>query len=180
MGDLIHDITALACAQQIEAPTETIDSRPIVRKALQRLVTRIKDTKADVQVMEDLPRIRANGTWAVEAVYNLIANALKFTREGAAPKIEIAAYMPAEGEPDGAGIVVRDRGPGVEPEHAERIFQLFQRAVGCEVEGTGSGLAIVRQVARRHGGSAWVRPREGGGSEFIVTFGTAMSGGGQE
>ena len=69
------------------------------------------------------------------------------------------------------GIVVRDRGPGVPPEHAERIFQLFQRAVGREVEGTGAGLAIVRQVAERHGGRAWVRPREGGGAEFILTFG---------
>ena len=61
------------------------------------------------------------------------------------------------------GIVVRDRGPGVAPEHAERIFQLFQRAVGREVEGTGAGLAIVRQVAERHGGRAWVQSREGGG-----------------
>jgi signal transduction histidine kinase len=50
---------------------------------------------------------------------------------------------------------------------------LFQRAVGREVEGTGAGLAIVRQIAERHNGNAWVRPHEGGGSEFIVTFGTA-------
>jgi signal transduction histidine kinase len=66
--------------------------------------------------------------------------------------------------------VVRDRGPGVTPEHAERIFQLFQRAVGREVEGTGAGLAIVRQIAERHGGRSWVEPRPGGGSEFVITF----------
>jgi len=65
---------------------------------------------------------------------------------------------------------VRDRGPGIAPEHEERIFQLFQRAVGREIEGTGAGLAIVRQIAERHGGSAWVEAREGGGSEFIITF----------
>jgi signal transduction histidine kinase len=47
---------------------------------------------------------------------------------------------------------------------------LFQRAVGREVEGTGAGLAIVRQIAERHGGHAWVEPREGGGSKFIITF----------
>ena len=47
-------------------------------------------------------------------------------------------------------------------EHAERIFQLFQRAVGREVEGTGAGLAIVRQISERHGGNAWVEQREGG------------------
>ena len=57
-------------------------------------------------------------------------------------------------------------------QEAKRIFELFQRAVGRDIEGTGAGLAIVQQVARRHGGRAWVRPRKGGGSEFIITFGT--------
>jgi signal transduction histidine kinase len=42
--------------------------------------------------------------------------------------------------------------------------------VGREIEGTGAGLAIVRQVAERHGGRAWVQSREGGGAEFMLTF----------
>ena len=172
MTELIDDITALARAQRMEPPTEEVEGELIVREALQRLESRIKETEAQVQVAKDLPRLRADKTWATEAVYNLVANALKFTREGVAPEVEIAPYQPAEGEPAGVGIVVLDRGPGVEPEHAERIFELFQRAVGREVEGTGAGLAIVRQVARRHGGRAWHRPREGGGSEFIITFET--------
>jgi len=172
MTELIDDITALARAQRMEPPTEEVEGELIVQKALERLESRIKETGAVVQVAKDLPRLRVDQTWATEAVYNLVTNALKFTREGAAPEVEIAPYQPAEGEPVGVGIVVRDRGPGVEPEHADRIFDLFQRAVGREVEGTGAGLAIVRLVARRHGGRAWVRPREGGGSEFIITFGT--------
>jgi len=110
-------------------------------------------------------------TWATQAVYNLVANALKFTRGGEPPDVEITPYRPEGPGRNAIGIVVRDRGPGIAPEHTERIFQLFQRAVGREVEGTGAGLAIVRQIAERHGGSAWVQPRDGGGSEFIVTFG---------
>jgi signal transduction histidine kinase len=55
----------------------------------------------------------------------------------------------------------------------DRIFRLFQRGVMRSVEGTGAGLAIVRQIVERHGGAAWARPREGGGSEFVVTFGPA-------
>ena len=172
MTDLLDDITALSRVQRMEPPAEEVEGHVIVREALARLETEIKETEAQVQVAKDLPRLWADKTWATEAVYNLVSNALKFTREGAAPEVEIAPYQPQEGEPGRVGIVVRDRGPGVEPEHADRIFELFQRAVGREVEGTGAGLAIVQQVARRHGGRAWVRPREDGGSEFIITFQT--------
>jgi signal transduction histidine kinase len=110
----------------------------------------------------------------IEVLFHLIGNALKFTVDGAAPMVEIAAFGTTpdpdcrEGE---AGFVVRDRGPGVPAESRERIFNLFRRAVGRQVPGTGVGLAIVREVAERHRGRAFVRPREGGGSEFIVTFG---------
>ncbi len=171
MDRLLADILALSRAQRMEAPTEEVDGDAIVREVLKRLEHVIKETGATVRVAPDLPRLRVNATWATHGVYNLVANALKFTRAGEAPDIEIASYQPKPDEKV-AGIVVRDRGPGVAPEHSERVFQLFQRAVGREVEGTGAGLAIVRQVAERHGGRAWVQPREGGRSEFILTFGT--------
>lgn len=103
------------------------------------------------------------------AIQNLVANALKFTPENVAPDIEICAYRSdTDSEP---GIMIRDRGIGVPMRHAERIFELFQRAVGREVDGTGAGLAIVKQIAERHGGKAWVQAREGGGSDFVITFG---------
>jgi PAS domain S-box-containing protein len=171
MDQLMTDILTLSRVQRMELPAEEIESESIVREALRRLEDKMKETGATVQVAKDLPRWQGNRTWATQGVYNLIANALKFTRNGEAPEVEIASYQPTVEDGPVVGIVVRDRGPGVAPEHAERIFQLFQRAVGREVEGTGAGLAIVRQVAERHGGQAWVQPREGGGSEFILTFG---------
>ena len=155
------------------APTEEVDGETIVSEALKRLEGKITATNAWIRVVKDFHGLRVDKTWATQAVYNLIANALKFTRAGEAPDVEIAPYRSKGPASRVVGIAVRDRGPGVAPEHAERIFQLFQRAVGREVEGTGAGLAIVRQIAERHGGSAWVEPRQGGGSEFIITFGDA-------
>jgi len=168
---LLNDILTFSRVRRMTPPTEEVPGEAIIREALDGLAARIQETNAKVQVAKDLPPLRTDRTWATQAVYNLVSNALKFTRPGASPDVEIAAYRPAPGDPDGEGFVVRDRGPGVAPEHAERIFNLFERAVGHEVEGTGAGLAIVRAVAERHGGTTWVRPREGGGSEFIVTFG---------
>lgn len=172
MDRLLADILALSRAQRMESPNEEIEGESIAHEALLRLEGLVKESGAKVRVAKNLPRLQVNRTWATQGVYNLLANALKFTRDGEPPDIEIAPYEPGKDDPSTVGLVVRDRGPGVAPEHAERIFQLFQRAVGREVEGTGAGLAIVRQVAERHGGRAWVQPREGGGSEFVLTFGT--------
>ena len=171
LNRLLDDILVLSRSQRMEVPTEEVDGESIVLETVKRLEGKINATDAQIHVAKDFGGLRVDKVWATQAVYNLIANALKFTRDGEAPDIEIAPFRPEGPNAGLSGIVVRDRGPGIAPEHAERIFQLFQRAVGREVEGTGAGLAIVRQIAERHGGSAWVKPREGGGSEFIITFG---------
>lgn len=178
MRRLLDDIQTLARARRITPPAEVVEGEVIVREALDRLAGTVQKTGAKIKVEKELPRLQVEKTWATEALCNLVSNALKFSREGRPPDVEIAAYRPGPGETDGEGFVVRDRGPGVAPEHAQRIFELFQRAVGREIEGTGAGLAIVQMVAERHGGCAWVRPREGGGSEFIITFGGPISRGG--
>ena len=175
MDRLMKDILTLSRVQRMELPAEEIDSESIISEVLRRLDEKIKETGATVQVAKDLPRLKGNRIWATQGVYNLLANALKFHRNGQAPEVEIAPYHPTVADGPVAGIVFRDRGPGIAPEHAERVFELFRRVVGREVEGTGAGLAIVRQVAERHGGRAWVQPRAGGGSEFILTFGTDES-----
>jgi GAF domain-containing protein len=170
LNHLLDDVLTLSRSQRIGVPTEEVDGETIVLEALRRLEGKISATNAQVRLEKNFHGLRVDKTWATQAVYNLIVNALKFTRNGEAPDVEIAPYQP-QGPAKVVGIAVRDRGPGVAPEHAERIFQLFQRAVGRDIEGTGAGLAIVRQIAERHGGNAWVEPREGGGSEFVITFG---------
>jgi PAS domain S-box-containing protein len=165
---LLLDILNVARAGRILPPERCIPARLVVADALRVLSSRIAETHAHIQIAPDLPSLRVSLVWGSVALQNLIANALKFTRENTPPEIEILAFA---GDSDKeAGIMVRDRGIGVEPQHTERIFQLFQRAVGREVEGTGAGLAIVRQIAERHGGRAWVQTRHDGGSDFIVTF----------
>ena len=172
LDQLLTDILDLSRAQRMEPPVDEIDANHLVQEVLRRLESRIKSTGARITVRSPLPHLRVNRTWAIQGLYNLVANALKFVAPGETPDIEIAPYVEIDLEgAEFAGLVVRDRGPGVPPDQHERIFELFRRAVGRDIEGTGAGLAIVRQVAERHGGRAWVSPREGGGSEFFITFG---------
>ncbi len=167
MDKLLDDVLMLSRAQRMEDPSERVGGRIVVDAALRQLEFQIKKTNAQVHVAEDLPALQVNSDWATRAVSNLVANALKFTKPGQPPYVEISGCY----EEGRSGLVVRDHGTGVAPEYAERIFQLFQRAVGHEIEGTGAGLAIVRQVAERHGGRVWVQPGDEGGAEFHITFG---------
>lgn len=166
MGRLLEEIQLLARARRAEPADAEVDGGEIAQEVLARLDGAIREASATVVVDPALPSLRVERVWATQALYNLVANALKFRRPGAPADIAVTAWRR-----DGlAGFQVLDRGPGVPAEQSERIFQLFQRGVGREVPGTGAGLAIVRQIAERHGGRAWVEPRPGGGSAFTVVF----------
>lgn len=70
-----------------------------------------------------------------------------------------------KGGPPRVRIAVSDTGRGVPPEIAERIFQLFMTTKST---GTGVGLAVVRKILERHGGSVRLEPADGGGSRFVI------------
>jgi len=171
LDTLIEDVLELSRVTHQPFIRGEVAGEEIVDRALAQLEGAITESGARVRVEPRLPRLHVDRTLAVQAVSNLLSNALKFRLRDAVPELEIGGYAAKPDAADGAGLVVRDRGPGVSPEHRERIFEPFQRTVGREVQGTGVGLAIVRRVAEQHGGTAWVQSRRGGGSEFIVTFG---------
>jgi PAS domain S-box-containing protein len=96
-------------------------------------------------------------------VENLLANLGRHTPAGSPVSISVSA------ESGGAAIVVEDSGPGVPDEFREAIFEPFQRGIpGRGSQGVGVGLSLVRQLARLHGGNAWVEDGPGGGASFRV------------
>jgi light-regulated signal transduction histidine kinase (bacteriophytochrome) len=167
LGTLIEAMRVIAKIRRSTGQRRRTEAAELVRDALRRLRPAIAASGAEVHVAENLPALMVDRHWAAEAVYQLVHNALQFTRPGQQPEIEIVPYQGSEG----TGLLVLDRGLGVPAEDADQLFDLFRRVVGREVPGAGVGLTIVRQVAARHDGAAWLRPRAGGGTEAYVTFG---------
>lgn len=99
-------------------------------------------------------------------VMNLLSNALKFTFEGG------VTVSLANGE-DGPRLTVADTGTGIPASEVEQLFTRFHRVRGARSrshEGSGIGLALVRELVTLHGGEVDVRSREGVGTEFRVTL----------
>lgn len=103
---------------------------------------------------------------------NLLENARRYA--GGSP-VEASISPLAR---DGARLCIADRGPGVPEHECEQIFEPFYRLAGHQEHnnsGVGLGLALVRQIARHHGGDARCRPRDGGGTCFEVDLLTTGS-----
>jgi signal transduction histidine kinase len=100
-----------------------------------------------------------------QAIDNYLANALTYAPAGST----VHVCLQAEG--DAWVIAVRDEGEGVPAEEAERIFEPFYRGSKSKKQGgAGLGLSIVREIARHHGGKAYLRPTEGKGATFAIAI----------
>ncbi len=120
-----------------------------------------------VDVPKDLPAIVVDRGAIVDALVNLLNNAVKYG--GDEPAIDLFARSDAKS----VRISVRDHGIGIPLEQHKRIFQKFYRAndlLSREVEGSGLGLAIVRHIALGHGGRVVVESAPGKGSTFILVL----------
>ena len=154
---------------------------------LRRLVAAILDdrhllvTEQGVDVTVNIPDITLE-TWESglqQVLSNLIDNALKFSSKARPPRIEIRAEESEVNEVTGRALrlVVSDNGMGFDMKYAERIFGLFNRLVSAEeIEGSGAGLAIVRKVVDKLGGSIRAESQPGQGATFYVDLPGYRSG----
>lgn len=169
MSSLIADLLALARISQgamNREPTSLSEIAEQVMRAEQlKQPDRILDWRIEPGLMchcdPHLMRI---------AIENLLGNAIKYTRHQQHPKIEIGR-VPDNG-PAPQQFFVRDNGVGFDMAYAAKLFKPFQRLhTASEFEGTGIGLATVRRIVERHGGSIRAESTPGQGATFFVSLG---------
>lgn len=124
-----------------------------------------QNLKVRVKVNDNVPIISADVNMLERAIINLVDNAIKYTPDGG--EVEVGVELVEEH----VLISVRDDGLGISPENQKMLFERHVRIPRKEhkrIKGSGLGLFIVRSVAQRHGGDAWVESVEGDGSTFFI------------
>jgi signal transduction histidine kinase len=165
MQTLIGDLLTYSRVGTQMKPLEPVSCERIVDQVLSTFRLAISENHASI-TRGPLPEVMADRTQLSQLFQNLISNAMKFRREDA-PRIHISAEM------NGAGwkFTVSDNGIGIQKEHEQRIFVIFQRLhTKVEYPGTGIGLAICKKIVERHGGRIWIEPSPEHGTTFCFTL----------
>jgi len=131
----------------------------------------VRGIELSVDVAEGVPPVSADPDALEKALFNYLSNALKFTPRGGRVTLGL------ESVEAGVRFSVRDTGPGLSDEAQNVLFELFSQVdsgTTREVEGTGLGLALVKELVQGMGGEVGVTSAEGRGSTFWFTLPTAV------
>lgn len=167
MSKLIADLLALARVSQGEIQRMPVDISALAEEILQAELAQQQGRQIQWRIAPDL-RARADPRLARVALENLLGNAVKYTRDQPQTVIELGTVP---GTHD--AFLLRDNGSGFDMAYAHKLFQPFQRLhpPSSGYEGTGIGLATVRRIVERHGGSIRAQASPGRGAEFTFSFG---------
>ncbi len=164
MQGLVRDLLDLSQAGR-SCHREPVDVGELVLIATQLFEADVLAAEADI-TCEPLPPVRVERRRIAQLIRNLIANALKYRDPGRPARIHVRAVA----EPPMWRFEIRDNGLGFAMSDAERIFEPFKRLHGAEIQGTGLGLALCRNVVAAHGGRIWAESTPGEGSTFCFTL----------
>ena len=132
------------------------------------LASALDETKGEILIPQPLLCVHGDPSQIHQLLQNLIANGLKFRRDGIPPLITIHSHPVPNNM---VRLDVRDNGIGIGTEYHEQIFTMFKRLHSrTSYKGTGIGLAICKKIVQRHGGDIGVKSKPGEGSTFWFTL----------
>lgn len=161
---LIQDVLTYSRVSRAQMEVTRVDLNKVVAEIIQHS-SQFQPPNADVQVATPLLPVLAHEASLLQAVSNLLGNAVKFVAPGTRPQVRI--WTEREGE--FVRLHVQDNGIGIAPENHGRIFNIFERVPGKQsYDGTGIGLSIVKKTVERMQGSLGLESGVGQGSRFWI------------
>jgi PAS domain S-box-containing protein len=166
MRQIIIDLLEYSRAGTQKVELQKLDLNNEIAEVLSLLHSSINKKNIDL-VIDELPEIDYSKTAIRQLFHNLIGNAIKYSKKGGKPKIEISFKDFKEQYQ----FKISDNGIGIDPKYHEKIFLIFQRLHSkSEYSGTGLGLAICKKIVEKYGGNIWVESQFGKGSNFYFTI----------
>lgn len=162
---LVDELMVLAQVEQQDLQHVVVPMEDLARSVADRLRSAqpVDAGQAVEVVIAELPQVEGDAILLEQVWQNLLANAFKFSRRTASPRVEITA----ETTDDEVAYCVSDNGAGFDMRQAARLFGAFQRLHrSSEFPGTGIGLSIVKRVVHRHGGRVWAHSIPGQRTSF--------------
>jgi light-regulated signal transduction histidine kinase (bacteriophytochrome) len=167
MAQLIDDLLSLSRVNRTELRTERVDISRMAEDIASEISRSRPDREVEVRVQPGLVAL-GDARLVRAALENLIGNAFKFTSKRAQAAIEVGGARSDDGQLE---VFVRDNGAGFDMAYANKLFGAFQRLHSAsEFEGTGIGLATVRRIVERHGGTVKARGAVDQGATFSFTL----------
>jgi signal transduction histidine kinase len=169
METLVDDL--LTFARVVEPPLakperyET-DSRQVIDEALCSLSMAIQQASAQVHIDGDLPTVNMQPVHLRQIFQNLLGNAVKYRAQDEPSHIRVVG----EAVDSEFRFCVEDNGIGISSDYHDRVFGIFKRLHGQEIEGNGIGLALCKKIVEDYGGRIWVESEPGKGSRFFFTI----------
>ncbi|QCK86449.1 PAS domain S-box protein [Phreatobacter aquaticus] len=166
MMRLIRSLVAYTAVAYAEVKSDGVDLNQVMADAMALLEGEIRDSGATISLF-NLPRISGDADLLVHLFQNLIANALKYRSE-APPLVKIRARRTGQLWE----IAVEDNGIGIDPQYAERVFEIFKRLHRDESRypGMGVGLALARRIVESHNGEIGLDPSYSQGARIVLTL----------
>ena len=159
---LIQDLLEYSSLNRAVLKRRPVDPSEPIAVALRRLDPQIRISGARVEVESPLPTVLAHKATLERVFFKLVSNTLRFTFPGHGARVRIRS----ESKPPIVRLWVEDEGVGIEDEHKERIFGVFEQLGGGP--GTGMGLAFVKRAVELMGGRVGVESEPGKGSRFFM------------
>lgn len=166
MIELVKGVLDYSRAGVTESSHEPIEFSEILSSTISNLGMAIAEAGAQI-THDPLPLVHGSRTQLNQLLENLISNAIKFRRDGVAPRIHVSCRR----EQDHWLLSIQDNGIGIPQEYHQRVFRIFQRLHPAQkYQGTGIGLAICQKIVEAHGGKIWIEAQQAQGATFCFTL----------
>jgi len=166
LSHLVDQLLTLARAEFADGqPMPEVELAEVIRQGAERWLPLAIAKNIDLGFDLQAAQLKGSPLLLAELLTNLVENAIRHTPQGGTITVCCGADY------DAAWLSVEDNGPGIAAEERSKIFQRFYQPAGSTSQGCGLGLAIVDEIARRHGGQVAVDASPSlGGARFRVSF----------